>query len=172
MTTYELKAKACLWFAWETTISGPEGEVGDDYAPHSIDLTDVESISISVGEDDLWAHHPSADSPDCASNANGRDREVGLQNPDYQNYIGASYIDVLTTKLNTLIGMWQYGDGPPITEAQRTTPFRIGTSWSGVIPANATALFLGFHDGREWTNNEGSVMVTYNRTRRVTKLKA
>ena len=147
-TATNVKATYCLWFAYAPDdIAGPEGETTNStYKPLEIDLTNVAELTVTASPDDKWWHHPGND-----SGAEGIADERNLENEAYKS---ATYhstnIAKLETRLNLLVGL--LGDeNPPTVEREQ---IKIGLEKTITIDnANDTRLFLGFHDGRQWSNN-------------------
>jgi hypothetical protein len=42
------------------------------------------------------------------------------------------------------------------SEVVGSAPFKIGSSYAGIVPSAATHLILAFHDQYQWNNNYGS----------------
>lgn len=148
-----VKATYCLWFAWAPGgLIGPEGETtGSTYDPLAIDITNAVTVEITASPSDTWSHHPGN-----TSNAAGLGTSIGLENPAYRstNY-NSERIVPRTTNLNKLVAMQGF-DEPPTAEVLQE---EIGLSRVLNITNGHTRLFLGFHDGREWTNNNGEVNI-------------
>jgi len=156
-------AKHCLWFSWALpSVLGPEGE-GSDSQPGHIDVDGASMVQIAQRDSSQkWRHHPSSDRESNANGLDGTDGTPldvrGLENPGYQS---AAYnsegILPITTNLNKLVGIFEFGNAIPTSE-NPTSQLEIGAGPTELtVPEGATKLFLGFHDGREWTNNEKSI---------------
>lgn len=172
VTTIAVSGKACPYFAGQTFGSIPP--TGNPWfnidtsdpgtMPPSIDVSGYSAIQsiTAVGE---WGH-PSLSGPDGYG---------GGANPAHQEYIDLGISTVLNTSRNALVGVF-LTDATPVAfsapasltfgVSDMTTPllqqvFVIGSSLDNItVPVGATRLFLGLHDGYEWTNNVGSVDVT------------
>ena len=154
-TTDTIKAKYCLWFAYApSNIDGPEGEKTDsNYMPLEVDLTNVAELTVTATPADMWSHHPGND-----SNAGGINDERNLENEAYKSATyNSENIGKLKARLNLLVGL--LGDeNPPTVEREQ---IEIGLEKDiSIDNVNDTRLFLGFHDGRQWSNNSGAVRVT------------
>lgn len=142
------------------------GDLSDaDTLPTALDITGLGPvISISAGGN--WTHGP------CCAPTGPEGKGVSeLSHPQY----GIFGISLLTADLNMLVGVFLDNSLPSlgVTPASLSTvggddmtmpllsqSFAIGTGLSNIIvPVGATRLFLGMHDGFEWTNNTGSVDV-------------
>ena len=169
-------AKDSVHFAGLTSpIPVPPGQTAGDYygdltdpdvIPSYIDLSVFSGPLLDITAAGEWNHSVDASK---ASGPEGR----GFQQATYSQY---EYFGIggLDADLNMLVGVFTNAIGPAPTRApaglslgdDMTTPlvnqaFAIGASLSNVvIPAGATRLYLGMHDGFEWTNNSGSVEVT------------
>jgi hypothetical protein len=130
--------------------------------PDAIDITGIGSM-ISISASGFWSHTPS---PDSGPDGKGL---FELTQPEYELF----GVSLLGADLNMLAGVF-LSDSPPIPGAppprltlgdDMTTPmlnqaFAIGAELEEIIvPMGATRLYLGLHDGFEWTNNSGSVDV-------------
>ncbi|ADB14966.1 hypothetical protein Psta_0271 [Pirellula staleyi DSM 6068] len=152
--TREVLATYCLWFAWAPEgVAGPDGEtVNNTYRPIAIDIEGAVSLEITANPADLWWHHPGN-----SSNAGGLNDERGLENSAYRSATYQSEnILPLTARLNELVSMQGTQDIPTSEVIQE----RVGLGCVQNVGADMTRLFLGFHDGRQWTNNGGLVRVT------------
>jgi hypothetical protein len=166
----DVSAKCCLWFAWAPPASplsepegGPAGE-DDTYRPVALPVPSAaRSAALTVG-DGIWWHH---DADGRRSGANGLDGTNGLPNDqrslERQEYRSPNYnsegITPLNAHLNKLVGIWEIGGQAPLASSP-TDQVEIGQNPGSIaVPPGATKLFLGFHDGRQWTNNDGSVSV-------------
>ena len=131
--------------------------------PDAIDITGLGSM-ISISASGFWSHTPS---PDSGPDGKGI---FELTQPEYELF----GVSLLGADLNMLAGVF-LSDSSPIPGAppprltlgdDMTTPmlnqaFAIGVDLEGIIiPMDATRLYLGLHNGYEWTNNSGSVDVT------------
>ena len=157
--------KACVYFAGQTTLTSDFGydETVASLPPY-IDVCSWSTVSITAAG--LWTH-TSSPYPEDWSGPGGK---VGSEKTQEQyDDLG---ISLLTTGLDTLVGVF-LTDDPPDSEATpaelttvTTTPalqqaFIIGAGLADItVPDGATRLFLGHHDGYEWSNNQGEVEVT------------
>jgi hypothetical protein len=147
-----VSAKSCLWFTWaDEGLDGPEGEtVNDVYRPHAINISGIRRFIVrAIGPNDQWWHHPGK-----VSGAEGIDDSRNLEN---ENYKSAQYnsqkIRKLKARLNLLVGLVGR-DTAPASEVDQE-PIGLEREIT-VNDAADNRLFLGFHDGRHWTNNGGS----------------
>ncbi|PHS05081.1 MAG: hypothetical protein COA78_15695 [Blastopirellula sp.] len=153
--TITLGAKSCLWFAWSPLgIAGPQGETVDGtYIPAEIDIEHAGVVTIEVEDDEeLWSNRP-----ENPVNADGRSRVLSLQVPAYQSSTyNSENISAISTNLCALVAML----GPSSTPSSTQTQKHIGLGpVTLTVGAGQTRLFLGFHDGQEWSNNTGSQTV-------------
>lgn len=166
-------ATQCLWFAWaDPGFPGVEGESDTAaYRPYEVPAekgaTSVR-ITAATTAQDKWRHDPDPGRESGANGLNGTggipNDQRGLENPNYRREaeLHSLYLQELTTHLNKLVGVMESNDSAPTSE----NPYNqlpIGASYlveGDEFPANATRLWLGFHDGREWSNNQGSITVT------------
>lgn len=155
VTTSTVGAKYCLWFTWAPEgIDGPEGEIVDsDYRPLEINVEGIQKVKITAVPTDEWSHHPGN-----TSNAGGIDDVRGLENAAYRSaQYNSENIEPLIARLNLLVGL--LGSETPPTSS--VSQIEIGLEKVISIDNIAdTRLFLGFHDGRQWSNNGGHVNVT------------
>jgi len=158
--TVKVPAQACLWFAWATdnelgTRDAPQGpfdEFAPDYRPVAVDVP-AGAARLHVTADGTWSHKESKSGPDGIREA------MPLKTPDYKGKLfrGTEAIRDVKAPLNTLVGMWQIGNGVP-SQANSVVPFVIGSEMKDVeVPTGAQKLYLGFHDGQEWSDNTGHV---------------
>ncbi|MDG2381258.1 MAG: hypothetical protein P8N76_06255 [Pirellulaceae bacterium] len=147
-----------------------QADLGDwaDISPDEISVVGYDQLSITA--DGLWMHTPSL-SPN-GTGPGGRDNNSRTTAAAYQLF----GISGMAAELNTLVGVFLSDDLPdpnnlpPLLSALNGDDmwdpllgqtFAIGEMLSNiVIPDNASRLFLGMHDGREWINNTGSVTAT------------
>ena len=169
-TTVSVSAKCCLWFAWAPTgsaaLKDPENEgLVDAHRPIGVPVppgsTSVTITAAASGTPDRrWRHDPAAGAASGPNGLNGSDGTPvnikGLEVGGYQhaNY-GSDSITPLTTHLNKLVAMVEDNWGPT---PQQPTP--VGASATIALTANSTRVFLGMHDGRQWSNNSGDIVVT------------
>ena len=157
VTTSTVHGKYCLWFAWAPEgVPGPEGETVDaDYLPLEVDVAGIQAVRVTAVPTDEWWHHPGN-----KSNAGGLSTTRDLQNDDYRSDTYRSKkIDTLKAKLNLLVGM--LGPDPDTPPTSPVSQIEIGLGEDITIDNIAdTRLYLGFHDGHEWSNNGGSVNVS------------
>ncbi len=156
-------AKACLWFSWASdkqlgTADAPQGpfdEFAPDYRPVEINVP-AGAAMLTVTANGTWSHKDARSGPDGIREA------MSLKTPDYKSagFRGTAAIRDVKAPLNALVGMWQIGNTVP-SEASSVVPFVIGSEIKDVkVPAGAQKLFLGFHDGQEWSDNTGQVEAT------------
>ncbi|MFO0901255.1 MAG: hypothetical protein U0836_27835 [Pirellulales bacterium] len=173
-------ATSCVFFAGKTTpVPLPPGRLAADYFG---DLTDERTIpffiglkgaepTIGVSASGLWAH---GTDPSLISGPDGRHDPTSLFT-SFEPYADFG-ISRLTADINTLMGVFTTDNGPlagqappPLAIGQDmkhpllNQSFAIGSELTGIfIPAGATRLYLGLHDGGEWNNNQNqlSVVVT------------
>jgi hypothetical protein len=157
-TTFPVSAKCCLWFTWAADgLNGVEHEDPVElYRPVEVDVENISEVTVSVDSSDQWSHHPGN-----LSNAGGINDVRGLENAGYRD---AKYnslkIKPLSARLNLLVGMVTTKD-PPVPAAPDVDQIEIGLGKTITInDITAERLFLGFHDGRHWFNNEHAVDVT------------
>lgn len=161
--TVTVPAQACLWFAWATdkelgTADAPQGpfdEFAPDYRPVAIDVP-AGATKLTVSAVGIWSHKDPRSGPDGIREA------MSLKTPDYKSksFRGTGAIRDVKAPLNTLVGMWQIGNVVP-SEANSVVPFVIGSEMKDVkVPVRAQKLYLGFHDGQEWSDNSGHVKAT------------
>ena len=161
-----VSGKSCVYFAGQTTLNGETfgWNETDVSIPPCIKVCSWSTVSISATG--LWTH-TSSSNPEDWSGPGGKAGSEKTQ--DQYDDLG---ISLLTTGLDTLVGVF-LTDDPPDSEATpaelstvTTTPalqqaFIIGASLADItVPDGATRLFLGHHDGYEWSNNQGEVEVT------------
>ncbi len=155
--TVAVTAKMCLWFAWAGTVTnGPYGENGVGYTPIGLEpIEGATSVKLSA-YGGPWRHHPSTNNE---SGPNGLSATRSLENQGYKSpTYNSDDIEPIDTNLNKLLAMWEFNQGPP-TEQAPATQLAIGDGTTLTVPENASKLFLGFHDGYEWSNNDGVVLV-------------
>ena len=157
--------KACLWFAWaDSPISGPEGEADTSYPTWVAAEEGASRVIVSVtNRDARWMHHPDsarASGPNGLDGSNGTPVvQRGLQNPSYKSSAyNSAYIEPLQSHLNKLVAMFEMDNAAP-TLGSEATQLEVGEEETFDVPPGATRLFLGFHDGRHWTNNDGESMM-------------
>lgn len=154
-------AKQSLWFAFVTdtaSLSGPEGEDSTSVpAKVAIDAGFV-NVSLHVNEPGEW-WHVNADS--SRSGPNGLDGlggvkkdERGLENAAYKSSTyNSEDIAEITAPLNKLVAMFD------VKESGEFKQYPVGVGPTSIdFPSGATTMYLGFHDGREWSNNGGDEM--------------
>lgn len=159
-----IRAKHCLWFSWTPmTISGPEGE--DETSRPEFDAVEDGADTVRITATDTsqkWRHHPDASRESGAGGLDGTggipNDSRGLENSAYKDSsLNSDGINELTTHLNKLVAIFEIqGAAPTPTSPQDQHIVGAGpTSLS--IPAGASKIFIGFHDGRHWTNNDGHI---------------
>lgn len=139
--------------------------LGDPLNPNTLpDAIDISGLgsAISIAASGFWSHTPVLDSGPEGKGI------FALSQPEYEMF----GVSLLGADLNMLTGVF-LSDVPPTPGAapagltlgvdDMRTPelnqaFAIGASLEHiVVPTGATRLYLGLHDGFEWTNNSGSV---------------
>ncbi|MEQ8784792.1 MAG: hypothetical protein RIC55_00770 [Pirellulaceae bacterium] len=157
--------KQSLWFAWSPNpIPGPEGE-GESSRPQFDAVEDGASqVQLTVLDTSKrWRHHPSADRE---SGPNGLDGSQGipddardLENQQYKssNLNSDGIILSQPIHLNKLVAIFEINNSAP-TPNEPSSILEVGAAATLDLPLDATKIFLGFHDGRHWTNNEGEDM--------------
>jgi hypothetical protein len=149
--------------------SGPFSSVGSAIVPPSVDIC---GESVVIGATGAWAHGP------MSGQISGPDGRASL-NSTHSEYGQFNISLLLNMNLNALTGVF-LTDSPPAAGsldhplpkpadlsglgAYTTTPalqqaFAIGAAATVDVPAGATRLFFGLHDGYEWWNNGGEVEV-------------
>lgn len=159
-----IRAKHCLWFSWTPmTISGPEGE--DESSRPEFDAVEEGADTVRIRATDttqVWRHHPDASRESGANGLDGTggipNAPLGLENPAYKDSsLNSDGINELTTHLNKLVAIFEIqGAAPTSTAPQDQLVVGAGPTELS-IPAGATKIFIGFHDGRHWINNEGHI---------------
>lgn len=157
-----VSAKHCIWLAWAPPEhpDPPFEERGPVYQPSPIAVPTDKSIThvtIVANPDDQWAHHSPA--------GNRKSDAAGLVN-DQRNLERSGYQsedlrskNIVGTKLPLNMLVTLLGINP------NTRATEIGVGLSKTLPLDVdgqrpTSLFLAFHDGHQWTNNNGEVSVT------------
>jgi hypothetical protein len=173
--TITVSGKDSIYFAGRSSpIPIPSGRTASDYwgdltdpdvIPGFVDITGFGGTIVSITATGLWSHTPFP-----SSDADG----YGPNNMTNAPY-GDFGISLVNAPLDTLVGVFLDDSTPvPGTEPavliagvhDMTSPllqqgFVIGSSLENItIPTGATRLFLGLHNGYEWTNNSGSMTVT------------
>jgi hypothetical protein len=140
------------------------GDLSDpDTLPDAIDITGLGSL-ISISASGYWSHTPTPD-----SGPEGK----GLFEGTLAQY-GIFGISLLNADLNMLVGVFLSEDAPDplltpdaltlgiddMTSPLLNQAFAIGAGPVDIyVPTDAARLYLGLHNGYEWTNNSGSVDV-------------
>ncbi len=160
--TVDVSSKHCLWFAWWTTsppTKGPEEE-DDSSKPIGIPIPQEPPVPSKVlieatDPTQVWRHHP-ADGKQ--SGADGISVARGLENGGYKSdSFNSNWIELPgAINLNKAVAIFEVNGLAPTQSAPQTQK-EVGSNATLTIPENATKLFLGFHDGRQWTNNENPV---------------
>jgi hypothetical protein len=154
-----VSAKHSLWFSWAgdlTATHGPEGEDDNTYKPQFVSVAGASTVSVTVQSGThVWAHHPT---PDRESGPEGLPDVLGLENSLYQHAkYQSEFLNPITTNLNKCVGVFEINNAPPAMGTERDqVEIGAGTNFDP-LPAGATKFFIGFHDGRHWTNNTGSI---------------
>lgn len=134
-----------------------------DTIPGFVDITGLGPV-VDISATGSWTHGP------CCAPTGPEGKGVPEATKAQYGIFG---ISLLTANLNMLVGVFLDSSAPvpgaepaalsTVAGDDMTTPllaqsFAIGASLEGiVVPTGATRLFLGMHDGFEWTNNSGSV---------------
>ena len=173
VTTVTVSGTANPYFAGQT-LPVPAATTGDspnyhldqadvDTVPPWIDVSSYSAI-LSITAAGEWGHGPVLSGPDG----------YGNYDPTHQEYIDLGISPVLSTPLNTLLGVFLTNAAPVAFTAPASLTFGvsdmtgplvqqtfvIGSNLENItIPAGATRLFFGLNDGYEWNNNTGSVDV-------------
>ena len=159
---------------WEGVVRATNGGNTDITArtaastiPQYVDVTAwaAAGLNLNISATGSWAHHPWEQTGPDGYGLNS------LTHEEYDN-LGISLLDA---PLNSLVGVF-LGSGLPDPFATpisltagidvMTSPllqqgFVIGSSLNNIIiPTGATRLFLGLHDGYQWWNNNGDMVVT------------
>lgn|GEM_PF-5099624 len=163
------------FFAWAPELYvGPSNwdvggaESGDDYRPRVIVVEGYNRVTLSAPEDATWRHG----SPDeWSSNAAGLGTSVlthrGYIHEDYGSH-HIKHKDALP--LNALVAMFGYAPDTPPTEELPTEVEYVGLGDDLYVPSGYTHLYLGMHDGYEWStnsNDDGPVVVTITPAKKV-----
>jgi len=161
VSTVTLTAKQCIWFSWvpSGSFTGPEGESGVAYRPFQLDVSEISSIKVRQLSGS-WGHSPDAARQSGADGLNGSgfpplpNDSRSLENNAYKSSTyNSANIQPINTNLNKLVGMLGIDSGTTASQ------FIVG-SWSNiVVPIGTKWLFLAFHDGHQWTNNQGEISV-------------
>ncbi len=168
----KVKGKSCLAFAYAPTgYKGPasvgpngvsdEAATGPEYRPIEVDIPvgATEVVVKSTGGE--WRHGPNNAQ---AADANGLTGQA-------KHSLDGAYIDAVYNSenienqslyLDRLVGLFGDDSGFILTGGKAIIQ-DIGKNETGAnkitIPNGATILFLGMHDGYEWSNNSGEVDV-------------
>lgn len=181
MMIVSVPGTASVHFAGQTTpIPVPPGRVAGNYfgdladpdvIPPFVDVTGISKVSLTASGS--WGHGASGPQQSGPEGRGVKDAGVLIQYEDF----GISILD--EADLNLLVGVFTDIVGPVLGGApsrlevgidDMTTPllyqsFAIGTGLADImVPVSATRLYLGLHDGFEWTNNVGSVRVEVTKT--------
>jgi len=161
--TVDVSARQSIWFAWAprdypTTAFGEESHL---YCPVQLVVPQDAGLNgarISANSSHEWTHRMQSAST-RSSDADGLDDTRPMERPDVYKVaaLRSDNISGSDLELNRLVGMWG------IDHTQACSEFSIGLgggSFSFPGGTRPRLLFLGFHDGFEWSNNSGSVSVT------------
>jgi hypothetical protein len=156
-----VSARACLWFAFAADGlpgPGPANDREDDTANHRpvSFVVPANADQVTIEATGNWSHYGAVGGNDT-SDADGMNPSTALELAGYRSgtYLSETIAD-LDEKVNTLIGMWVDVDAAPIG-----SPFAIGKGPTALsISDTVRKLFLAFHDGKRWHNNQGQVAVT------------
>jgi hypothetical protein len=173
--TIGVAGEDCIYFAGQSSPIGvPLGRLASDYwgdltdadvIPSFVDITGFGGTILSITATGLWSHTPIP-----GTDADGYGSNM-LSNAPYGDF----GISLVNAPLNSLVGVFLDNTMPvPGTEPASLTAgvdvmtspllqqgFVIGSSLENiVIPFGATRLYLGLHNGYEWTNNSGAMTVT------------
>lgn len=153
-----VSARACLWFTWadkSTAITGTPWE--PDITPYRPLLmsTPNDATSIKVTRvSGTWAH----DGPGGVhTDADGKTADPRpLERPDYKSAnFNSLNINELTAPLNKLVAL--FGEDSPPANAVSQLP--VGNALAATSFGGMSRVFLGFHDGYEWSNNVDEMVV-------------
>lgn len=148
-TEVEVFAEMSLYFRFASPSNG-YGDAGPAHTPVSVPLA-ANLAAIRVQADDSiwgWSGNPGSYESDAAG--------------DYTEVTRTPYHGAVSSSealaVGALVGMWS--DGTPNNANGFLRPFYIGPDAELDVPAGATELVLGMHDGYQWSNNWGSRQVT------------
>jgi len=157
--TVTVSAKNCVMFAWAPEgYIGPEikpeleRESGDLYRPIRVQVP-TNATSVVISAQGSWTHHPPLGGPET-SGPNGRGRIEETRSAYQDAAYGSQNIPLPNTNLNRLIALRQPDPDTP------GSIDLLGEAETFLDVDGDTKLFLGFHDGYHWANNEGEVTVT------------
>lgn len=157
-------ARCCLWLSFADNVAVlPNGEQHPEYRPIALLVPDKDAMNVGITKVDLaarlmdrWQKGPD---PLLITDADGlAGSEADLADPNYKTggNVHSANITGGAFRKGELVALWDNG-------TQIATEVEVGfTHPLQVIPTNAarpTKLHLAFHDGVEWSNNTGSVVV-------------
>jgi len=156
-----------------TIVAGSIYDSGDYFGdladattrPGFVNVTGLGPL-LDISASGMWTHGP------CCTETGPVGKGVAETTMDQYGIFG---ISLLTADLNMLIGVF-LDDSAPVPGAEPAAlstedgddmrspllaqAFAIGAGLDNImVPTGATRLFLGMHDGYEWTNNSGRVAV-------------
>ncbi|MEM7391373.1 MAG: hypothetical protein AAF492_03415 [Verrucomicrobiota bacterium] len=159
-TTVTVSSQACIYFAWaDSSATGPYGEDVGACKPVIVDVEPDDEITISASPSDEWSN---GSEEYMWANADGRDEPLGTNNAYSSPNYNSENINPNTARVCKLVGVFEENGAQPVSMID---VINIGLSNVLIAPASATKLFLGFHDGFEWSNNEDSIQVTVDISR-------
>jgi hypothetical protein len=169
-----VSGQACPFFAGQTFGSIPIATIGDSGVYHqdiynlgsmppSMSVAGLGGTTLSITATGTWGH-PTLSGPDGYAS----------YDPTHQEYVALGISSVLSTRLNTLLGVFLTDTAPVMGTAPSALTFgdnmknplvqqmfAIGSGLDNVVvPTGATRLFFGLNDGYEWINNVGELTVT------------
>lgn len=121
--------------------------------PVGIDVSGCPALSITATG--TWDYFPTGWGGVPESALTGPDGDPNFPNYTTNSEYGYFGISLLTAPLGSLVGVFTGVDGPGLND-----PFLIGASGTFLVPTGATTLYFGLHNGREWSDNSGSLEVT------------
>ncbi len=174
ISQFTIEAQRSLYFAWapdpsiNQQLQGPAvpgrqfpsaRENGHDCRPLELHIpASATSVQLQVLRGAWWNSTGSGQTCD----ADGRAGTSATTRAEYrQDEYRSSHIPSLTTNLNKLVGLWGPMN-PPSGAINSSWLLEIGMSNPTLtVPTSPRpeSLFLGMHDGFEWNNNPGDMVV-------------
>jgi hypothetical protein len=157
-------ARCCLWLSFaENAAVLPQGEMHPEYRPIGMLVPEKDGLNVNITKvnleartTDQWQKGPN---PALITNADGLvGSEADLADPNYKTggNVHSANITGGAFRKGELVALWDDG-------TQTATEVRVGlTNPLQNVPTTGqrpTRLHLAFHDGVEWVNNTGSVVV-------------
>ncbi len=156
-------ARCCIWLTFaEDAAELPNGEKPPEYRPIPLLVPDknglnatITKVNLAARATDRWQKGPAAALITDADGLVGS--EANLADPNYKTVAAAHAANItgMAFRKGRLVALWDDG-------SQTATEVDVGLSNpmqnlpGGTRPAK---LHLAFHDGVEWSNNTGSVVV-------------